>query len=260
MEELEKIYVPADNNPILQKTLEAVNQNEEVQTLWRVVNTNAIRRLGMSDHGTIHVQIVANSALRIMRMLHHHGVEMSITKDFDLSYKHAEVVMLLSSLFHDTGMSINRKGHEGFSLFITNSVLRELLSFMSVSERTIITSEVLHAIISHRSDGKPVTLEAGILRVADALDMTEGRARIPYEADIVNIHSLSAAAIDKVSINEGQEKPILIEIIMNNSTGIFQVDELLKEKLIGSGLETYVSVKAFINRENEKKLLNEFEF
>jgi metal-dependent HD superfamily phosphatase/phosphodiesterase len=47
-------------------------------------------------------------------------------------------------------------------------------------------------------DGEPLALEAGILRVADALDMAKGRSRIPFEAGSVSMHSLSAAAIDEV--------------------------------------------------------------
>jgi hypothetical protein len=118
---------------------------------------------------------------------------------------------------------------------------------------------VLHAIIAHRSDGVPYTVEAGIVRVADALDMSEGRSRIPYEAGKVDIHSISAAAIDRVEILEGTDKPIQINIWMNNSAGIFQVDELLKRKLLKSGLEKYVKVRAFIESTTEKKLVKEYE-
>ena len=117
---------------------------------------------------------------------------------------------------------------------------------------------MLHAIISHRSAGRPLTVEAGIIRVADALDMSEGRSRIPYKAGYVDIYSLSAAAIDKVSISEGTDRPIQINILMNNSAGLFQIDELLKQKLRGSGIEPYVKVRALVG-ENEKRLLEEFE-
>ena len=94
---------------------------------------------------------------------------------------------------------------------------------------------MLQAIISHRADGEPLTLEAGILRVADALDMEQGRSRIPFERGHVGIHSLSAAAIEDVSINDGETKPDPIEITMNNSSGIYQVDGLLKAKLARLG-------------------------
>ena len=55
---------------------------------------------------------------------------------------------------------------------------------------------MLQAITGHRDYGKPLTLEAGIVRVADALDMAKGRSRIPFEHGRVSIHSLSAAAIE----------------------------------------------------------------
>ena len=119
----------------------------------------------------------------------------------------------------------------------------------------MIVSEVLQGIISHRSDGEPLTLEAGILRVADALDMEQGRSRIPFERGQVGIHSLSAAAIEDVSIGDGDTKPIRIDITMNNSSGIYQIDSLLRAKLRGSGLEPYVEVFAHIDTEAEKSLV-----
>jgi metal-dependent HD superfamily phosphatase/phosphodiesterase len=100
-----------------------------------------------------------------------------------------------------------------------------------------------------------LTLEAGIVRVADALDMAKGRSRIPFEHGRVSIHSLSAAAIEEVLILDGTERSIRIEIHMNNSSGIYQVDELLRAKLQGSGLERYVEVVAQIDTEAEKRLV-----
>lgn len=254
-----KIFVPAAGNELMEKALEIINNDIEVRTLWRVINVNAIDRLGMSDHGPVHVQIVANIAIKLARLLEKNQVEMSITRYYGLSGDYAELVILLASLLHDLGMSISREGHEEFSLFLANNILHKILGFLTVEEGTIVTSEVLHAIISHRSGGKPLTVEAGIVRVADALDMSEGRSRIPYQAGYVDIYSVSAAAVDKLEILEGVEKPIQINILMNNSSGLFQVDELLKRKLIGSGIEKYVKVKAFIERRREKKLMKEFE-
>ena len=253
------IHVPSRNSPLLEKALALINEDVEIKTLWRVLNVNAIDRLEMTDHGPVHFQIVANIAIRLARILVKHQVEMGIVKNYDLSNEHAELVILLGSLFHDLGMSIHREGHEGFSLFLANSLLHRLLDFLPIDERTIVTSETLHAIIAHRSGGKPYTVEAGIVRVADALDMSEGRSRIPYQAGKMDIHSVSAAAIDRVEIAEGTEKPIQINIWMNNMAGIFQVDDLLKQKLVGSGIEKYVVVSAYINGETEKKLIKEFD-
>jgi len=151
---------------------------------------------------------------------------------------------------------VHRDGHEDFSLFLAEPKLQELLDGVyDEPEKTVITAEVLQMITSHREYGKPLTLEAGIVRVADALDMEQGRSRIPFERGRVSIHSLSAAAIEDVMITDGDHRPVKIEILMNNSSGIFQVDEVLKAKLTGSGLEPYVEVVAHIDTESEKSLV-----
>jgi uncharacterized protein len=252
------IRVPARANTLLEKALAVINEDVEIKTLWRVLNVNAIDRLRMTDHGPVHFQIVANIATRLGRILVKHGVAMSIVSNYELSNDHAELVILLASLFHDLGMSISREGHEGFSLFLANSIMHRTLDFLNIEERTIVISEVLHAIIAHRSGGTPYTIEAGIVRVADALDMSEGRSRIPYQAGKIDIHSVSAAAINRVEIAEGTEKPVQINIWMTNMAGIFQVDELLKQKLVGSGIEKYVVVSAYMAEGEEQKLIKVF--
>ena len=78
---------------------------------------------------------------------------------------------------------------------------------------------------------------------------------MPFENRRPNIHSLSAAAIDVVEIKAGRERAVTIEIAMNNSAGIFQVDELLATKLRGSGLEEHLEVVARIDAEHEKRLV-----
>ncbi len=253
-----KIHVPTLNNKLLEKVVKQINSNKEVYTLWKVVNTNALKRIGYSDHGPVHFQIVSNIALRFARILNKRGVEMSVVKDFGLTNDYAEVVIFLASILHDTGMSVAREGHEEFSLFIVNNLLREILNFMPIEERTIVISETLHAIISHRDNGKPVTVEAGIVRIADALDMTKGRSRIPVEHGEIGIHAISAAAINKVEIDEGKKVAVQINIEMNNSSGVFQIDDLLKSKITGSGLEKYIEVSAYIKGGKEENLIKEF--
>ncbi len=253
-----KINVPDNGNILLKKAIKNINNNQELLTLWKVINVNAVDRLGMSDHGPVHFQIVANIAVKFVRILVSQKVDMSITKNYKLSDKYAELVVFLASALHDLGMTISRKDHESYSLFLANNLLHQIIDFLPIDEKTIVTSEVLHAIISHRSDGKPLTLEAGIVRVADALDMSKGRSRIVYELEKLDIYSVSAAAIDKVDIKEGEDKPIQLDILMNNSAGIFQLDELLKKKIIGSGIEKYIDVHAYINQKTEKGLIKEY--
>ncbi len=220
------------------------------------VNAN---RLGMSDHSWVHIQIVSNIALRLFRLLHRRGIEPVMVTEHLMRAHDAEVVILAGALMHDVGMSIHRTDHEAYSLFLAASKLPQLLEQVyEEPERTVVVAEALHAIIGHRRRGDPFTLEAGVLRVADALDLSKGRSRVPFEQGRLNIHSLSAAAIDEVKISAGRDKAVRIEIAMNNSSGIFQVDELLATKLRGSGLEDHVEVIARIDAEHEKRLVPVF--
>ncbi len=252
------IKVPLEKNEILKKVVSLVNSDLELKTLWKINNINAIDRLGFSDHGPVHFQIVSNIALRIARIFAKKGIKMSISQNYGFSFDYSEVVIFLASVLHDIGMSINREGHEELGLFLAHDLLKNLLSFLPTEKRVILKSEILHAILSHRSGGRPITVEGGIIRIADALDLSKGRSRIPFEAGKVNIHSISAYAIDNVEIVEGRKKPVQINILMNNSSGIYQVDELLKRKLENSGIEQYFDIKAYIKEETEKKLIKEF--
>jgi hypothetical protein len=251
-----RLRVPARGNRKLRRVLEKVEADKQIKAWWHCANVNAVLRLAINDHSWVHIQIVTNIALKLFRQLTRHGVQPSVMSDYRLTAEDSEVVVVLAALFHDVGMSIHRRNHEDWSLFLAEPKLRELLADLyEEPERTVMVSEVLQAITSHRADGEPLSLEAGILRVADALDMAKGRSRIPFERGSVSMHSLSAAAIDEVRIADGQTRPVMVEIVMNNSSGIYQVDGLLKAKLQGSGLEPYVEVVARIDTEAEKRLI-----
>ena len=250
--------VPDRHNPKLRHVMELVNEDDELYALWIAANVNAVERLEMSDHGPVHVKIVMNIAVRMLRLLAEAGVEPSIVEDYGMAMHDAEVVVALASLLHDVGMSIHRSDHEAFSLFIAAGKVDGLLpAEYGTRERTILRAEIQHAIISHRSGGAPLTLEAGIVRIADALDMAKGRSRIPFEAGSTSIHSVSAAAVESVSIEPGETKPIRVTIELSNSAGLFQLDQLLRNKLNGSGLESHLEVQAKLGDE-EKRLLTDF--
>jgi metal-dependent HD superfamily phosphatase/phosphodiesterase len=254
-----RVRAPTRGNRRLERLLEAVNSDEQVKAWWHISAVNATRRLGMSDHSWVHVQIVLNIGLRLARLLFRRGVTPSVVKDFAMSERDAEVVVAAACLLHCVGMSIHRRDHERYSLFLTADKLPSLLEgIYDEPERSIIVAETLHAIIGHRSDGAPFTVEAGIVRVADALDMARGRSRVPFEAGLQNIHSLSAYAIDEVKIVPGEERAVRVEVAMSNSAGIFQVDVLLAEKLRGSGLEEHIEVVARIEEEHEQRLIEVF--
>jgi metal-dependent HD superfamily phosphatase/phosphodiesterase len=253
-----EIRVPTRGNRRLEALLAAANGDRRLHAWWYMQQVNADRR-DMSDHSWVHIQIVVNIALRLSRLLRRAGVEPAMVSQHGLQPRDAEVVIAAACLFHDTGMSIHRTDHEQYSLFLAADRMPLLLErIYDEPELTVVASEALHAVIGHRRRGEPVTVEAGIVRVADALDMASGRSRIPFETRRPNIHSLSAAAIDEVRIDPGEERAVRIEIEMNNSAGLFQVDELLATKLRGSGIEQHIEVVAQIEAEHEKRLVTVF--
>jgi metal-dependent HD superfamily phosphatase/phosphodiesterase len=253
-----KVRVPTRGNRKLESFLAAVNQDDQVRTWWYMAQVQA-ERLGMSDHSWVHVQIVLNVSLRLLRLLAKADVEPAMVADHGMGQRDAEVVVAAGSLFHDVGMSIHRADHEAYSLFLAREALGRLLEDVyDEPERSIVIAEALHAIIGHRRRGEPYTLEAGVVRVGDALDLAQGRSRLPIEAGQEGIHSISAAAIDEVRISAGEHLPIRIEIEMNNSAGIFQVDDLLATKLRSTPLEERVEIVAEVSGESEKRLLSGF--
>jgi len=253
------IHAPTERNPKLARFLEAANASTTLKARWHVQQVTA-ERMDMNDHSWVHLQIVLNRALHLFRLLRRAGLQSAVETDYAMTNRDAEVVIAGGCLLHDLGMSIHRVEHETFSLFLAADLLDDLLgNVYEDPERTVVASEILHAIIGHRKDGRPLTFEAGVVRVADALDMEHGRSRVNVETSLANIHSLSSAAIDEVRIVPGEQRAVRVEIHMNNSAGIFQVDSLLANKLRGSGLEPHVEVVARIDAEHEKRLLSVYQ-
>ncbi len=261
--EKEKRYfhVPAMKNVKLIELLQRVNVDRELLQIWKCANVNAVDRSGISDHGEVHIQIVANAALKIFRLMVKGGVYPSVVKDHGLKAADAEVVVVLAACLHDIGISVHRDDHERYSLMIAYPKIRELLAgIYSEPELTIMTSEILHAIVAHNAKETCLTMEAGVLKVADTLDMTGGRSRIPFEAGKVNIHSVSAQAVESVEIEKGEKRPVRLIIKMANSAGIFQVDELLRTKLKNSTIEDHIEIIAKIESVTERRLVEVYEF
>ena len=251
--------IPIRNNKKLKKLVNRINGDQELLQLWKCANVNAVDRSGISDHGEIHIRIVANAALRIARLLIKGGIEPSVVTHHGLTTEDAELIVVLAACLHDTGISVHRDHHERYSLFISFRKARELLEgIYDEPDLTTMVSETLHAVVAHDANEKCLTIEAGVVKIADATDMTEGRSRIPFEAGKVNIHSVSAQAVDDINIKKGENKPVCIEIKLNNSAGIFQIDELLKNKLRYSPIKSFVEVIAKIEGEMEPRLFESY--
>ncbi|MDX1435571.1 MAG: hypothetical protein R3335_02090, partial [Anaerolineales bacterium] len=110
--------VPARRNRKLKKLLANINANQELLQLWKCANVNAVDRLGMSDHGEVHIRIVANAALRLIRLVMDSGVEPGVVENHGLTREDAEVVVVLAACMHDLGISVHRDDHERYSLIL----------------------------------------------------------------------------------------------------------------------------------------------
>lgn len=252
------MILPTPDNPTLTEILRRIEEDGALPKRWALSITNSARAQ-VNDHGPTHVKIVAHNALKILRLLHGAGVEPNMVKDHGMTRVDAEVVVALAGLLHDVGMSAHRDGHEEHSLFMVNAALPAFLEGLyPVAQRTIVLSETLHAMIGHNHANRCLTVEAGVVKVADALDMSKWRSRHIIKQGRVSIHSLSAAAIDKVAILPGKTRPVAVEITMNNSAGIFQIDTLLKDKLGNSGLAEHFEVTTRVIGDAERQHIQQY--
>jgi metal-dependent HD superfamily phosphatase/phosphodiesterase len=247
------LNLPVRGNAKLQQLLDRINASQTIQAYWEASNITAIGRLRINDHGPVHIKIMTNIALKLLRLLADAEVTPSIVADYALEPADAEVVVVLASCLHDVGHAIHRRDHEELSVVLAAPLIDGFLAGL-YDERTatLLKAETLHAVLTHQRDIPPLTLEAGVVKVADALDMEAGRARIPFTTGGPTIHSVSAMAIRKVRLSAGEKKPIRIAIEMTNSAGIYQLDNLLREKLKNSTLAPYVEVIAEIAGEEER--------
>lgn len=260
--------IPYRNNIKLKQVMEKIKEDKKLQTYWKCANVMAIERMGYTDHGPTHVKIVANLALKLLRILVEKKlIKPSIVENYGMQNEDAEVVVVLGAIFHDLGMIVQRSSHEIYGAFLALDFIEKCLTpAYNEEEKAIITSEVLHAIVAHEQpysiepSNKILTKEAGIVGIADALDMEAGRARIPFQAGKVDIHAVSALSIEKVEVDVAETgKPIIIKIKMSNSAGVYQIDELLKPRIVNSGLEQFFHVIAEITGEKENKIIEKFE-
>jgi len=120
-------HLPTKKNARLALLMERIQEDQELLQLWKCANMNAVDRSGINDHGEIHIRIVANAALRILRLLVKGGVEPSVVKNHGLEPDDAEVVVVLASCLHDIGIAVHRNDHERHSLIFAYPKCRQLL-------------------------------------------------------------------------------------------------------------------------------------
>ncbi|MFP8955349.1 HD domain-containing protein [Natrialbaceae archaeon A-CW3] len=244
----------------LNAVLEFVEADTEIQTYLEAQNVNAVDRKRYNDHGAKHIEIVRNRALCLYDLLKAGDVDFNGARQQGLEEADESVIVALAATLHDVGHIVHRSEHAYYSIPLAADILERVLpEFYDVADTVRVKGEVLHAILCHHTAETPLTTEAGVIRVADALDMERGRSRIPYEQGGRGINTLSSQAINRVSLHEGQATPVMVEIAMTNAAGVYQVDNLLKAKLKGSGLEDEIRIVAVNTNENREQLVERIE-
>ena len=260
-----RVYHPEDEHSFPDEkanaVLEFVSGDPEIQEYLRAQNVMAVTRKQYNDHGPKHIRIVRNRALCLYDLLKRGGVEFNGAAQQGLAEADEAVIVVLAATLHDIGHVVHRDDHTYYSIPLAADILdRVLPEFYDVREQVRVKGEVLHAILCHHTAEDPLTLEAGVIRVADALDMERGRSRIPYEKGGRGINTLSSQAIREVSLSSGEEYPVLVEIEMTDAAGVYQVDSLLKAKLHDSGLEDLVRIVAVhVRKDDDDSLVERIE-
>ncbi len=244
------------------EALAYVEDDTEITAYLEAQNVNPVARMRYNDHGKKHVNIVRNRAMCLYDLLKGAGVEFNGASDQGLDEADEAVVVALAAELHDIGHVVHRDDHTYYSIPLAADILDRVLDdlgFYDVAETVRMKGEILHAILCHTTEESPLTTEAGVVRVADALDMEKGRSRIPYEQGGRGINTVSSQAIKRVSLRPGDEKGVLVEIEMNNAAGVYQVDNLLKAKLRDSGLEDHVRIVAVNEHEQPDQIVERIE-
>lgn len=241
-----QLYVKHVSIPgIIQKISKLLESDEEVDELLRMSNVMAVTRLKYNDHGIVHARIVAGTSLELLELLLKRNIELTTLRDGSTkNLDEVKAVVFLSAYLHDIGNAVHRNNHEYIGVLIAKDIIDRLLrKSLDIHDRRLISirQEILHSIYASSYDDECLTIECSITKIADGLDMSEGRARIPYKLGKIDMHAVSALSIKKVEIEPG-EKPIKVSVFMDDSAGLFQLEKVLVPKILGSLIKDLVEI------------------
>ena len=227
-----------------------LKNSPKVQSYLRTANRMAVSRLGYTDHGPVHAEVATWNAIKIFNILDD-TFRPNVVAEGIGDTDDARLIVLASTYLHDIGMTVHREEHYQASLQLAVPILEPKLETMytDLSLATDIMSFIMHGIYSHDDDTQCLTLEAGITKLGDGSDLTKGRTIIPYHKGKVDIHSVSALAINNVILEKGKKKPLRITVAMDNPAGVFQVQAVLEKKIRTSGLREHVAIYVLVNGE-----------
>lgn len=248
----------SDGMPL--KVWDELQGNEEIMAIQDYANKVSITRLGLNDHGPVHMRTVCRNALKMLGILHDAGIETNLQKEHAGSFEDSMIAVMIAAFLHDAGMTIGRKDHELYSGIIAFQIITDILRKVmpgddDVIRRTVIRAVAMEGILGHMTTHLIHSIEAGLILIADGCDMTKGRARIALEIAEGDIHKYSANSIEKVHITRGEEHPVKIEVYMKSEVGLFQIEGVLMPKIQSSPAKHLVELYACVEGEKEKRYL-----
>jgi len=222
---------------------------ENYEYYFNTTNHIVLNVYQFNDHGSIHVLLTARRALEILRILKKFGIQ-TTAEELGKSFEWSKFIVAFGALFHDVGNIIHRENHHLFSTILAEPIIDKLAREFEKTDWLLLKALTLNAIYTHDESTQCTTIEGSCVTVADGCDMEQGRSRLAHKKDKVDIHSVSALAIEKVEIKEGDSRtPIIIDVKMKHLSGIFQVDEILTKKVKNSLLRGKVKIR--IHAENQ---------
>ena len=247
-ESLNYIIDSLKNYPKAKECFEILVNDPELRADWDLANFIAVKKLKYNDHGEVHAKIVCASALKMLDILLEKGIKPDFMKEGGGDKDDEHLIVTSAALLHDIGNQIYREDHPLHSSYLAIPILDRVLPkfYDDLENRTEVRGFILNSIYAHDADVPDLIVEAALVGIGDATDMTKGRGRMAYDLGSLSIHTISALSIERVLILKGEEKPIEIVIEMSNSSGIFQVQEILGKKIIGGPLEELISLKATV--------------
>lgn len=234
-----------------EKAIRMLIEDKEIKCLQNYANTVSIQRLHYNDHGPVHMRKVALNSLKLIELLNSAGIQLNLEKEGVGTFEDSTIAVLIAAFLHDIGMTIGRENHEQTGVMVAIPIIDKILNTLytdDLEKRVIMRALITEGIVGHMGTQRIHSLEAGIILIADGCDMEQGRARIPLmmetESKVGDIHKYSSSAIQDVTIEKGNEKPIRITVSMKESVGFFQVEEVLIRKIDSSPVKTYIELYA----------------
>ncbi|NJE11250.1 metal-dependent phosphohydrolase [Thermococcus sp. MAR1] len=227
----------------------------EYHYYFETTNYIVLNVYGFNDHGPIHVLLTTRRALELLNIIRKFGIQTTAEK-LGKPFRWSKFIVAFGALFHDTGNMIHRINHYQFSVLLAEPIIEKLVREFGTDDPLLLKALTLNAIYTHDEAVPCTTIEGSLVTIADGCDMEAGRSRLVHKKDKVDIHAVSALAIEKVEIREGnEEQPILIEIWMKHPAGIFQVDEILTKKVKSSLLGGRVRLRIHTGTEVMEKVI-----